>query len=68
MASTVFVAVDLGASSGRHVAGAFDGQRLSLEELYRFENGPVPMAGRLYWDLPYQWSHLVQGMLRVPSS
>ena len=47
MSSTVFVAVDMGASSGRHVAGLFDGQRLALEEVHRFENGPVVAAGRL---------------------
>ena len=41
----------MGASSGRHVLGRFDGQRLRLEEVYRFENGPVEVAGRLYWDL-----------------
>jgi rhamnulokinase len=62
MASSVFLAVDLGASSGRHVAGAFDGARLSLDEVYRFDNGPVPMAGRLYWDLPALWAHVQQGM------
>jgi len=62
MASSVFLAVDLGASSGRHVAGAFDGARLSLDELYRFENGPVQMAGRLYWDLLNLWSNVQHGM------
>ncbi len=67
MASTVFLAVDLGASSGRHVAGAFDGQRLSLEEVYRFENGPVQMAGRMYWDLLNQWAHVQNGMRAAAS-
>ena len=32
MTNTAFLAVDMGASSGRHVAGLFDGQRLALEE------------------------------------
>jgi rhamnulokinase len=67
MGSTVFLAVDLGASSGRHVAGAFDGKRLSLEEIYRFENGPVQMAGRLYWDLLDQWAQVQQGMRAAAS-
>jgi rhamnulokinase len=31
----------MGASSGRHLVGLFDGERLKLEEIYRFENGPV---------------------------
>jgi rhamnulokinase len=60
--SKAYLAVDLGASSGRVVAGLFDGQRISLEEAYRFENGGVSAGGRLYWDLLNQWSHVVQGL------
>ena len=37
----VYLAVDLGASSGRIVAGSFDQRRLELTEVYRFENGPT---------------------------
>ena len=62
MAEQVFLAVDLGASSGRHVAGRFDGNRLSLEEVHRFGNGPVSAAGHLYWDLLGLWNHVVQGL------
>ena len=62
MADLVFLAVDIGASSGRHVAGRFDGQRLSLEEVYRFENGPVWAAGHYYWDLLRQWGHVIDGL------
>jgi rhamnulokinase len=58
----VYLAVDLGASSGRVVAGLFDGRRLALEEVHRFENGPVPTAGRMYWDLLGQWSHVQRGL------
>ena len=62
MAEQIFLAVDMGASSGRHLAGRFDGRRLALEEIHRFDNGPVAMAGRLYWDLPALWSNVVQGL------
>jgi rhamnulokinase len=62
MAEQVFLAVDLGASSGRHVAGRFDGRHLSLEEMHRFGNGPVSAAGHLYWDLLGLWNHVVQGL------
>jgi rhamnulokinase len=58
----VYLAVDLGASSGRVVAGLFDGRRLALEEVHRFENGPVQTAGRMYWDLLGQWSHVQRGL------
>jgi rhamnulokinase len=61
-ASQVFLAVDLGASSGRVVAGLFDGGRLALEEVYRFENGGVPMAGGTYWPIADQWHHVLRGL------
>ena len=44
------LAVDLGAESGRVVAGAFDGSRLEVEEVHRFPNVPVRMGGTLHWD------------------
>ncbi len=62
MSKQVFLAVDMGASSGRHLAGLFDGQKLILEELYRFENGPCDIAGTLYWNLPSLWKHVQAGI------
>ncbi|MEN6406761.1 MAG: rhamnulokinase family protein [Thermoguttaceae bacterium] len=62
MAHKTYLAVDLGASSGRHVLGRFDGRMLRLEEVYRFENGPVDVGGRLYWDFLGQWSHVRRGL------
>jgi rhamnulokinase len=62
MARQVALAVDLGASSGRVVSGAFDGRLLELEELHRFENGPVSMAGQLVWDLPRLWHEVTEGL------
>ena len=44
------LAVDLGASSGRVFAGHFDGQKLGLEQIHRFSNGPVERKGTLFWD------------------
>ena len=62
MAQKAYLAVDMGASSGRHVLGLFDGNQLRLEEVYRFENGPVDVGGRLYWDLLGQWTHVRKGL------
>ena len=62
MAEKAYLAIDMGASSGRHVVGLFDGAKLRLEETYRFENGPVDVAGSLYWDLLAQWSHVIAGL------
>ncbi len=62
MAEKAYLAIDMGASSGRHVVGTFDGGKLKLEEVYRFENGPVEVAGSLFWDLLGQWAHVRQGL------
>jgi rhamnulokinase len=47
-----YLALDLGAESGRGLLGSFDGRRLTLEETHRFANSPVRMMDTLYWDLP----------------
>ena len=62
MAAATYIAIDLGASSGRHLAGSFDGRRLQLAEIYRFENGPVAAGGRLHWDLLQLWQHVQNGL------
>lgn len=51
MAERKMLAIDLGASSGRGIVGAFDGERLTLRENHRFSNDPVNLCGRLYWDI-----------------
>ena len=62
MVEKVFLAVDLGASSGRLMAGLFDGARLELTEVSRFDNGPVMVADHLHWDLLSQWNHIRAGL------
>ncbi len=62
MTQKSYLAVDMGASSGRHVLGRFDGEKLSLEEIYRFENGGIDLGGTLYWDLPALWKNVQNGM------
>lgn len=46
-----YLAIDLGASSGRGIVGSFDGERLTLRENCRFANEPVKVGYRLYWDI-----------------
>ena len=48
--SGTLLAFDLGAESGRGILGRFDGNRLTLEQVHRFENGGVALLDRLYWD------------------
>ncbi|MBN1246337.1 MAG: rhamnulokinase [Anaerolineae bacterium] len=61
----VFLAVDLGAESGRVVAGHFDGRRICLEPVHRFPNGPVDVQGTLYWDVLRLWSDIKIGLSRA---
>lgn len=59
----VFLAFDLGASSGRGILGVVtDGGALTLQEIHRFENGPMPVDGSLYWDFPRLCSELKKGI------
>jgi rhamnulokinase len=60
--SNVYLAVDLGASSGRVVAGVFDGSQLKLEEVHRFDNGGTTANERMYWNLLQQWQHIQDGL------
>lgn len=60
---TYYVAVDIGASSGRLILAWLDGGRLHLEEVHRFENGAVPGDdGYLVWRVDYLAGHIVQGL------
>ena len=52
MKTSDYLALDLGAESGRGLLGRFDGERLTLDELHRFPNGPVKMLDTLHWDAP----------------
>ena len=51
MKTKKYLAIDLGASSGRGIVGSFDGEKLSLRENCRFANEPVNIGDRLYWDI-----------------
>jgi rhamnulokinase len=62
MSEQVYLAVDMGASSGRVLAGLFDGQKLRLEEVHRFENGAVEIAGSLHWNVLSLWAQVCQGL------
>ena len=58
------LAFDLGASNGRAILGQFDGEKITMTELHRFENNYVEMNGVYYWDTPYLYSQLKQGLLK----
>jgi len=57
-----FLAFDLGAESGRAVIAHLDGERLYLEEVHRFPNGPVRVLDSLHWDVLRLWSEIKRGL------
>ncbi|MFM8172498.1 MAG: rhamnulokinase, partial [Pirellulaceae bacterium] len=64
-ASDVYLAIDLGASSGRVLAGMLDHGRVVLEEVHRFPNGPVAVGNRLAWNLLGLWQQIEQGLTQA---
>jgi rhamnulokinase len=57
-----FLALDLGAESGRAMLGQFDGERIRLSEIHRFPNGPVRLPDGLHWDVLRLWAEIKQGI------
>ena len=62
MAERCYLGVDLGAESGRVIAGLFDGQNVRLEPLHRFPNGPVLLGHSLRWDVLRLWAEIQSGL------
>lgn len=57
-----YLAVDIGASSGRHILGHLEGGRMVMEEIHRFENGLIQKDGELCWDLEKLFVQIKAGM------
>ncbi|MBS5957044.1 rhamnulokinase [Lacrimispora xylanolytica] len=57
-----YLAVDIGASSGRHILGTVKDGNMVLEEIYRFENGMKRMGERLCWDVESLFAEIKEGM------
>ncbi len=53
-----FLAIDLGAESGRAILATLDGDQLSLKDVHRFPNGPVRLPDGLHWDILRLWSEI----------
>ena len=60
-----FLAVDIGASSGRHIVGWREDGEIRTEEVYRFPNGVAEKGGRLIWDVDGLLSHVKEGIGRA---
>lgn len=59
-----YLAVDIGASSGRHILGSLVDGKLRLEEIYRFPNGMKDAEGSLCWDVEALFGEIKEGLRR----
>ena len=57
-----YLAIDIGASSGRHILGHLDNGKMVLEEIHRFPNGNVKKDGELTWDIDGLFREILVGM------
>lgn len=57
-----YLAVDIGASSGRHMLGHMENGKMVLEEVYRFANGMKKQQGKLCWDLEMLFGEIKTGI------
>lgn len=57
-----YLAVDLGAESGRTIVGSLDDKKLTLTETHRFPNEPVRLPDGLHWDVLRLWSEIKAGI------
>ena len=60
--SKYYLAVDIGASSGRHILGHVENGKIVLEEVYRFENRLVQKNGHLCWEFDRLFKEIVNGI------
>ncbi|MFV0502773.1 MAG: rhamnulokinase [Lachnospirales bacterium] len=57
-----FLAIDIGASSGRHILGTIKDNKIILEEVHRFDNGFINKNSKEVWDIEYLFSQVVEGL------
>ena len=59
------LAIDIGASSGRHILEYMQDGKMVLEEIYRFPNGAKNTDGSLYWDVDSLFENIVAGLAKA---
>lgn len=57
-----YLAIDIGASSGRHILGCVRNGRIESEEVYRFDNRQIRRNGHDCWDLENLWNGIISGL------
>ena len=59
-----WVAIDIGASGGRHILGYIKDGKMCTEEIYRFPNGLKEKKGKLCWDIEEIFEHIIKGLAK----
>ena len=67
MADKVYLAVDLGAGSGRLMAGRFDSKTIKLEEVSRWASAPVKIGNSFHWDVEAIFGEIVSAVKKARS-
>ena len=62
METKYYLAIDIGASSGRHILSSYENGKLVLEEVHRFWNGMDDVDGTLCWDVDRLFKEIIAGM------
>ena len=57
-----YLALDLGAGSGRAIVGTINNEKIRLEEIHRFSNRQIKANNTLYWDIPALYNHIKQSI------
>ena len=63
--TTYYIACDLGAESGRVMAGTLNNGKLTMSELHRFPNNPIQDKDSLSWDIPQLFQETLVGLRKV---
>ena len=59
---TYYLAIDIGASSGRHILSHIENEKLVLEEIYRFDNNLTQSKDGLVWDIDSLFNEVLNGI------
>ena len=63
--TTHYLAIDLGADSGRLILGTLDGKQFRMEDIHRFPNIPIKAEGSLQWDIQRLWQEIQTGLAKA---
>jgi len=63
--TTAYIAIDLGAESGRVIVGILENERLRLEEVHRFLHEPVWLPTGLHWNITGIWREIIVGLRKA---